>query len=371
MDVVERLTFEAAPGETLTASEHVQRYGLAAAVLSPGARVADLGCGPGHGSEFLAARGFDVVGVDSDAATVDMATARLGAVERLEFVCADAAAYLGSGAAVGVDAVVCFEGLPREPQLDGVAGRLRDLAARGAQIVLSLPSRELAGPGDGSRVAGFDADSACALFDGIGEHRLVEQHLAEGALLRLPGVEDPETLEFILEERAASGAASHFIGLFNAAAPDAHARLRFALAPRDSRRIRALEEANRCLWRENARLGRAVMRNPHAVSGQHLSAAGESAARLQAETAKRIEAEERLAQARDAAQAAAQATADLRTGLEQELAVAHAEASVRRDEAAGLRQALASVLSSPSWRMTAPLRTAKRRLAHRVPDRRP
>lgn len=367
MDVVERLTFEAAPGETLTASEHVQRYGLAAGVLSPGARVADLCCGPGHGSEILAARGFDVVGVDNDAATVDMAKARLGAVERLEFVCADAAAFLGSDAALGVDAVVCFEGLPREPHLDRVAASLRELASRGAQIVLSLPSRELVGPGDGSRVAGFDADSACALFDGIGEHRLVEQHLAEGALLRLPGVEDPATPGVILEERAASGAASHFIGLFNTAAPDAQARLRFALAPRDSRRIRALEEANRCLWRENARLGRAVMRNPQAVSGQHLSAAGESAARLQAETAKRIEAEERLAQARDAAQAAA----ERRAGLEQELAVAHAEAAVHRDEAAGLRQALASVLSSPSWRMTAPLRTAKRGLARRAQDRRP
>jgi SAM-dependent methyltransferase len=44
--------------------------------LSPGARVLDVGCGPGRHSIELAQRGFDVVGIDPSAAMINAAKAR-------------------------------------------------------------------------------------------------------------------------------------------------------------------------------------------------------------------------------------------------------------------------------------------------------
>ncbi len=58
-----------------------------AAAASPGARVLDVGCGPGHLLERLADRGLHVTGLDLDPAMVERARARLG--ERAEVVVAD------------------------------------------------------------------------------------------------------------------------------------------------------------------------------------------------------------------------------------------------------------------------------------------
>ena len=55
--------------------------------LAPGARVLDVGCGTGGHAATLAARGFDVVGVDADPAMLDRARALHPAVR---FVAADA-----------------------------------------------------------------------------------------------------------------------------------------------------------------------------------------------------------------------------------------------------------------------------------------
>ena len=54
MDVVERLTLEAAQADTMVACEHRHRYEFAAA-LCDGRRVLDLCCGSGYGSAILAA----------------------------------------------------------------------------------------------------------------------------------------------------------------------------------------------------------------------------------------------------------------------------------------------------------------------------
>jgi SAM-dependent methyltransferase len=47
-----------------------------AAALPPGASVLDVGCGPGHLTSRLAARGFDATGIDLDPAMIERAVAR-------------------------------------------------------------------------------------------------------------------------------------------------------------------------------------------------------------------------------------------------------------------------------------------------------
>ena len=93
MDVHERLTFEESVAPTSTASEHRQRYELAARFCG-GLKVLDLCCGSGYGSEFLAGVAGSVTGVDRDGPTVDAANARNRDVNALSFVLADAVTHL-------------------------------------------------------------------------------------------------------------------------------------------------------------------------------------------------------------------------------------------------------------------------------------
>jgi ubiquinone/menaquinone biosynthesis C-methylase UbiE len=60
-----------------------------AAAARPGARVLDVGCGPGHLVERLADRGLTVSGIDLDPAMIERAGRRLG--DRAELVAADVA----------------------------------------------------------------------------------------------------------------------------------------------------------------------------------------------------------------------------------------------------------------------------------------
>jgi len=61
---------------------------LAALALGPGARVLDVGCGPGRHAHELARRGLDVVGIDISARFVELANA--GAPQGASFVRGDA-----------------------------------------------------------------------------------------------------------------------------------------------------------------------------------------------------------------------------------------------------------------------------------------
>lgn len=54
-----------------------------AAVARPGARVLDIGCGPGHVAAHLVRRGLDVTGIDLDPDMIEQARRRLGATATL------------------------------------------------------------------------------------------------------------------------------------------------------------------------------------------------------------------------------------------------------------------------------------------------
>jgi SAM-dependent methyltransferase len=64
-------------GREREAGERSARHGRFASLLRAGARVLDLGCGPGSDSDGLAARGMDVVGLDLTRAMLEIAASRV------------------------------------------------------------------------------------------------------------------------------------------------------------------------------------------------------------------------------------------------------------------------------------------------------
>ena len=115
--------------------------GFVAALLRPGARVLDAGCGTGRVAGRLAELGFDVRGVDVDASMVAEARRRW---PDLEWEVADLGTLPAPG--VPVDAVVMAGNVVPFIEPDALPGTLRALAAQ-------------LGPG-GLLVAGFGTDRA-------------------------------------------------------------------------------------------------------------------------------------------------------------------------------------------------------------------
>jgi cyclopropane fatty-acyl-phospholipid synthase-like methyltransferase len=100
--------------------------------LAPGARVLDVGCGPGRHALELARRGFEVVGVDISQRFVDLgneAATSEGLSARVRFVHGDARALDAVSIGSGFDAVVslCQGGF-------GLVGRTEDGAADDAVL---------------------------------------------------------------------------------------------------------------------------------------------------------------------------------------------------------------------------------------------
>jgi 2-polyprenyl-3-methyl-5-hydroxy-6-metoxy-1,4-benzoquinol methylase len=267
--VLERLSLEAVSANTVIASEHVHRY-RAAAALCAGLRVVDLACGSGYGSAILRQTAASVVGVDNDAATVDMARATVGADTDIEFVAADAVEFLNRRLESDYDAVVCLEGLEHLTDLTGAVKALAALARAGTKLVVSVPNSRTFAEENEFHVTDFGYDEAMELRDKLGGAAVLYQFLAEGSLIRQkePG---PFDAEEVLPEHGDDAYANHFILCVNfgdgieAAVP--RARMHLAVAPFYNRHMLALERANRELWRENARLAREHLGTSDAAAG--------------------------------------------------------------------------------------------------------
>ncbi len=260
MDIVERLTLEAAQAETMIASEHRQRYELAAAMCS-GLRVLDLCCGSGYGSVILATTAREVTGVDNDAATVDTARATVQRTAgNVRFEVSDAVKFLSGDIAEQFDLVTCFEGLEHLGDLDGALTRLREHAGRGLKIIASVPNSKLFGEENPYHLTQFgyeEAAAAVAAFPGV---IMLPQYLAEGALICPPGASETEVSVF-LGERDEIAYANHFIFCVNLE-PEAVARahrghIQVSAAPVFNRWSEGLKRTVAALRRENARLARA------------------------------------------------------------------------------------------------------------------
>ncbi len=282
MDVVERLTLEAASEETLIATEHRHRYELAAELLA-GQRVLDLCCGSGYGTEILAGAGCRVVGVDNDAATVDLARVTVGRRTDAEFEAADALAYLRGADAQRFDAIVCFEGLEHLPDIEAVLARLRELAGEGMREVLSVPNSKLFEEDNPYHLTDFGYEEAREAFAGFPATAMVPQFLAEGSLMLAPDTPptanggDPDEPEpaLWLEDRREPEYANHFIFCvncdFEAVAERHRGRLRLEAAPVYNRYVRSLEHTVQELWRMNNQLTRVRLGTSGSAAASYLA----------------------------------------------------------------------------------------------------
>lgn len=270
MDVIERLTLEAASAETLLVCEHRHRYELAAR-LCAGLRVLDLCCGSGYGSELLAASASEVVGVDNDMATVDLAQATVGKrLANVGFEAADAVGFLRGDLGARFDAVVCFEGLEHLHDLDVVLATLRAHAEAGLRIVASVPNSKLFEEDNAFHVTDFGYEEAREAFAGFPAAILLPQYLAEGSLICPPDATETD-VTLSLDDRLELESANHFVvcvGFEPERVTAAHrGRMQLNAAPNYNTYMRDLARASDELHRINARLAR-----------EHLTKSGSGAA---------------------------------------------------------------------------------------------
>ena len=304
----ERLTLEGEEAGSLLACHHLQRYELAAR-LCAGLRVADVCCGTGYGTAMLAATASEVVGVDIDAATVADAARRH---EGLRFVVADAVAWL-LGEAAGVEAVVMFEGLEHLDEPELAVRALERLRAAGVRVVVSVPNGRTFQEENEFHRTEYDERGALELAERLGG-AVLHQYLAEGSIVLGAGPGELSSSVHLLE-RAEGEYANHFLvvaGFPAEALEGEHARGNVALAPYHNRYMRALEGANRELWRTNQRIARGHW-------GTYDAAAASLLKRVQRAEAAAAEAE------RQAQEAERQAQEAERQAQEAELRARHAE----------------------------------------------
>jgi 2-polyprenyl-3-methyl-5-hydroxy-6-metoxy-1,4-benzoquinol methylase len=300
MDVVERLTLEAAQADTMLACEHRHRYELAAGLLA-GRRVLDLCCGSGYGSAILSAGGAaHVTGVDNDAATVETARSTVAADGgSVEFEAAEAVAFLRGAIGDRFDAVVCFEGLEHLPDLDGALELLRDHARQGMRVIASVPNDKLTGVHNQFHVTEFGYDDALAAFAGFPELVLLPQFLAEGSVICSEEATDVD-VEVTLEDRREPEYANHFIfcsGFSDDELRGVHrGRIQVNVSPVFNRWSEDLKQGAWALRRENARLARSRLGKAGSAAASALNAVSAREARLAELTERYRAAEARLAE---------------------------------------------------------------------------
>ena len=298
MDVVERLTLEAAQADTMLASDR-HRYEFAAP-LCDGKRVLDLCCGSGYGTAILSATAREVLGVDNDAATVDTARVTVGReAANVGFEAADAIAFLGGGIVGRFDVVVCFEGLEHLRELDRALAMLREHAQRGVQIVASLPNSKMLREDNPYHVTNLDYEELIGLFAPFPEAVIVPQFLAEGSLICPPGATETEVAVNV-EDRDEPEYANHLIFCvgFEPAEIDRphHGRMQLSTSPVFNRWSEDLKRGVWALRRENARLARERLGKAGSAAATVLARFEQRDAEVAALKERRRVAEERVAQ---------------------------------------------------------------------------
>ncbi|HWE34197.1 MAG TPA: methyltransferase domain-containing protein [Solirubrobacteraceae bacterium] len=318
MDIVERLTLEAAAADTMLACEHRQRYEFAAP-LCAGKRVLDLCCGTGYGTAILAAQASEVVGVDNDAATVELASVSIGReFAGVRFELADAVEFLTHDVVASFDVVVCFEGLEHLQDVDRALAALRDHAGRGLQIVASIPNGKLFSEQNPYHVTEFGYDEAMRAFAGFPSTVMLPQFLAEGSLICPAGAEGID-VSVSLEDRDEPEYANHFIFCVNfdaeAIQRSHHGRIQLNTSPVFNRWAEDLKRGAWALRRENTRLARARLGKAGSAAAAALAGIDEREARVAALQERCEEAERRLEEVEAALAARASAAERTRSSF--------------------------------------------------------
>jgi len=285
MEVVERLTLEAAQADTMLANEHRHRYEFASRLCSD-LRVLDLCCGSGYGSAIVAAHAREVVGVDNDAATVELAQATVGRqMPNASFELADAVAYLGGPLAERFDLVVCFEGLEHLPDLDRALGSLREHADHGLKLIASVPNSKALRERNPFHLTDFGYEEALAAFALFPSTVMLPQFLAEGSLICPAGARDTE-VTVALGDRDEPEYANHFIFCVNFDSAELenvhHGKMQLNSDPLFNRWSEGMKDALAALRRENARLARARLGKSGSAAASALATLADREAQLAA-----------------------------------------------------------------------------------------
>jgi 2-polyprenyl-3-methyl-5-hydroxy-6-metoxy-1,4-benzoquinol methylase len=287
MDVIERLTLEAAQADTMLACEHRHRYAFAAP-LCDGRSVLDLCCGSGYGSAILSEQARLVVGIDNDAATIETAQATVGRERpNTSFQAADALAYLHSDAMEQFEVVVCFEGLEHLPSVDRALARLGELAERGLRLIVSIPNSKMFHERNPFHVTDFGYREALAAFVPFPSALMLPQFLAEGSLI-CPVDANGTDVTVTLDGRDEPEYANHFIFCVNVDGAEVenvhHGRIQVTASPLFNRWSEGMKQALAALRRENARLARARLGKSSSAAASALAKLNDHEAQVEALT---------------------------------------------------------------------------------------
>lgn len=134
------------------------------AALKPGARVLDLGCGPGHHAERIAREGHRVLAVDASESMVERARMRPGIeVQQLDF---DAVATLGRFDGIWASFSLLHA---RRSAFPGILSDLHAASEPGAPFLICMKT----GTGEGTDILGryyayYTPDELCGLITAAG-----------------------------------------------------------------------------------------------------------------------------------------------------------------------------------------------------------
>lgn len=117
--------------------EHVHRYEVALAYLSPGSRILDIACGSGFGSYLFAEKGHNVIAADLSEETI-LQCKKDFQHPQLNYVVADATKLPFPDE--HFDAVVSFETIEHTTQYTEVLSEFKRVTKRNGLILISTPN---------------------------------------------------------------------------------------------------------------------------------------------------------------------------------------------------------------------------------------
>jgi SAM-dependent methyltransferase len=337
--VPERFVPEEMRGE-LVEAEHVARYWWATRFCE-GLRVLDAGCGTGYGSAMIKEAGAtEVVAVDNSEAIVEVA--RQGAPEGVVCETADVTSlpYRNDS----FEAVVCFEVIEHVEQPETVLDELTRVLAPDGLLLISSPNRARYVPGNPHhRHEYLPGELGEALRSRFPAVRLLQQHVMIASVIS--GDDDDEELSEARVRRLASPEAEDEIYILAMAGE--------RLPNPGSGAIALTKFVELRKWLEHYR--------------QQVELLEQQRRALEELDTIRQDRQKALALLADRERAIAELTT-----LREDLRVANEETErMRRDLMAieqrlqGAEGRIADMRASASWRATAPLRAAKRRVAIR------
>jgi 2-polyprenyl-3-methyl-5-hydroxy-6-metoxy-1,4-benzoquinol methylase len=308
----ERFVPGTADGELIEV-EHLARYWWAQP-LAAGRAVLDAGCGVGYGTAMLAAAGArEAVGVDLSAKAIEAAGA--GAQANASFVTGDVHALPFDDGRF--DLVVCFEVIEHVERQDEVIAELARVLAPAGVLALSSPNRDVYPAGNPHHVHEYVPEELRASLTAHFAHvELRRQH----AWLASAVLDDEQAADRSLRERAG---------------------------------VRIGKTAGRDPGSEPYTIALASREPLPAIAGS-VTLGGVADVALGAELERAMDVVATLTRARD------QARAEVATlqGVEADLRADNEKLLTELDQT---RQTLSNVYGSVSWRVTEPLRKAKRR----------